>query len=293
MALPKSFTAAGYVNADQVRKRRRLMIGTEGITNSGKTEFMLSAPGPGLVICLDRGFDPVLDNPQPPKWRRDDFGFKVVTVPKVGTATQPEFLAYWKTFYNEFKDGLNNLDALTLCLDGDSDSWELQQLAEFGKLTQIPQLMRVAVNAARRAMISRAWDSGKIVIASNKVRDKWIDKVDEDGNPELDDKGKVKRVNSGEKERQGFSDQDYLWHVQIRHLYERKTEKVIPAGPRKGQKISTPPRWGLRILKCKANPRLEGDELWDDQCNFASLVKYIYPNVPLSEWGYESDTWPI
>ena len=286
MALPASFIRDGFLPAADIRKRRCLphlkrpgiMIGTDGLTNTGKTEFALSAPTPGIFIPIDRGFDGCLDNPNPPNSRMRDWGFKVIQAPLSTQSTQPEYLKYWKEFYGEFKRALDNPDCMTVVLDGDSDSWELQRLAEFGKLTQIPSIMYTNVNAARRAMIARAWDSGKIIIATNKVEDEYVVKTDAQGNPIVGSDGKEMRVKSGNLIRQGFKDQDYLWQIQIQHLHKEAYINSIT-------KREVPQQWGLRITKCKPNPPLQGLELWGSDCNFAGLVQVVYPHVSLAEWG--------
>ena len=91
--------------------------------------------------------------------------------------------------------------------------------------------------------------------------------------------GKPRRIKSGELERQGFSDQDYLWQIQIRHLYEPARTNTVT-----GKLV--PQRWGLQIMKCKANNALIGEKLWGSDCNFPSLVQTVYPHIPLSNWGY-------
>lgn len=275
MSLPASFLKDGFIPPGQLRKGkyRRLMIGTEGGANTGKTEFILSAPGPGINICLDRGFDACLDNPDPPSTRREDFAFHVVTAPLASQSQDPKFyLEYWRGFYGVYKKALDNADARTVAVDGDSDSWELQRLAENGKLTGVMPLGYTGLNASRRAMYARAYDSGKIIIATNKMAKKYETKYDTQGHPVLGTDGKEVREWDGKSyERQGFGDHEYLWQIQLRHLY-RKTPK--------GQE------WGIRILMCKADRTLEGMELWGADCNFQSLVQTVYPHIPLSEWGY-------
>jgi hypothetical protein len=262
MPLPASFARDGFFPAEKMRgKHRHLLIGTEGLPNTGKTEFACSAPGPGIVICLDRGFDAMLDNPNPPKSRRDDFAFKTIKIPLATQAAQPEYLQYWRDFYAEYKKALDNPDARTVVLDGDSDSWELQRLAEFGKLTQVPPIMYQQVNAARRAMIARAFDSGKIVISTNKLKDGYESQL-------TSDKKEV-RIKTGKYERQGFADHEYLYQIQLRHLFNEE----------KGS-------FGVKILRCKSDTTLQGLELWGEDCCFQSLVQCIYPTVPLSEWGF-------
>lgn len=286
MALPASFLRDGFMPAADSRKRRHLpglnrpgiLIGTEGESDTGKSEFAMSAPGPGIFLCVDRGFDGMLDNPNPPASRNPDFAFKATQAPlatQLGTAAG--YLEHWKAFYSEYTKALANPDARTVVLDGDSDTWELQRLAEFGTLQQIPSLRYVGVNAARRVMITRAWDSGKVVIATNKITDEYVSQRDEAGNVVLKD-GKEVRVKSGNQVRQGFGDTDYLWQIQIRHLYK-------PVGYNKITKKETAHQWGIRILKCKPNPALRGLELWGQDCNFAGLVQNIYPTIPLRDWG--------
>lgn len=288
MALPASFLRDGFVMPSQARKRHKLpngallkplMIGTEGVSNSGKSEFILSCPGPGIAICIDRGMEPVFDNPRPPKARRDDFAVKYMTVPLLGQTLQPEYLEYFKQCRSAIYTAIANPDALTIAIDGDSDFWELQVLAEFGKKTQVwPQTRWGDVQAARRVITARCHDSGKIIIGTNKLKDEYEPVIGDDGLPVKENNGEIKRAKTGRLERQGFKDQDYLWNIQIRHLYQpprvnAKTNKEMPA------------QWGLRILKCKADTSLEGTELWAGDCNFAGLVHLVYPNVTDKEWG--------
>lgn len=286
MTLPASFAKDGFLTGDRARlggrKFRRLMLGTEGQTDTGKSEFSWSAPGPGVCICLDRGFDAALDNPEPPP-TRNDFGFVVVSAKRVfgsneavkGTMTQ-----YWSEFYNAVKKAIANDDVRTLVIDGDSDSWEIQRLADLGALTGIyPQTKYSPVYAARRAFYSMLWDSGKIIIATNKVKDEWETVTDGEGNPVKDSNGEEKRRKTGNLERQGFPDQDYLWQIHVRHLF-----KPGSFNAKLGRDVEQ--QWGLRITKCKANKKLEGEELWGPDCNFASLVQFVYPQVPLEEWGF-------
>lgn len=271
MTLPLSFARDGFLSPDKLRaaqKYRRLMIGTEGLPNTGKSEFAISAPGPGLALCLDRGYEAMLDNKTPPPTRNSNWAFKVIPVPLETSATQAQFLDYWRAFYAEYSKALANVEARSILLDGDSDSWELQRLAEFGKLQQIPSILYTRVNCGRRAMIAKAYDSGKIIIATNKVKKSYRTTYDAMGKVMTDNTGKEVREWDGGYERQGFSDHEYLWQIQLRHLYDKA----------KG--------FGIRILMCKADKSLEGYELWGEYCNFQSLVETVYPDVPLKEWGF-------
>lgn len=258
--LPASFLKDGFLSADKVRgKVRRLLVGTDGWPNTGKTEFAISAPGPILVICLDRGFDSMLDNPRPPVTRCKDVAFKVVKTPLPTQLKQDQYLAQWRDFYSDYGAALSNPDARTVVMDGDSDSWELQRLAEFGKTLQVPSLQYASINSARKAMIARAWDSGKIVISTNKLGDGYETK--------LDNNNKSTQVKTGKLKRQGFSDWGYLYGVQLRHLYKDG-------------------EFGVEILMSKADMSLQGMQLWNEECCFQGVVQAIYPHIKLEEWGY-------
>ena len=273
MTLPTSFARDGFQAPAVLRgvKKRRLLVGCDGPPDSGKSEFALSAPGPGLAICLDRGLDPLFDNRQPPASRQSDWAFQVITAPLQTQTKQETFQEYWALFRDTVKRAAANPNARTLLLDGDSDSWELQRLAAFGTLSQIPSIRYTEVNAARRAFYARLWDSGKIIIATNKIRKVYKNKMLPDGTVAKDpNSGKDIREWDGKTyERQGFDDQEYLWQIQLTHMYSE-----------------TKQQWGIRIKKCKVDPSLVGMELWGNDCNFQSLVQVAYPNVPLSEWGY-------
>lgn len=284
MAVPSSFTRDGFVSLEQARRKpgtkfRRLMIATEGRADTGKTEFILSCPGPGLGVIVDRGFDGVADNPKPPPTRRSDFAFKLVQASAPSMATQDKWIEQWKTFYVAVRSALANTDALTVAIDGDSDSWELQRLAEHGKLTGVfPATRYTDVKAKRRGFYYEWWDSGKIIIATNKLKEEWADILDAHGNPIKDTSGENKRESTGNYIAQGFPDQEYLWQIRIRHLFK-------PASYNTVLKRDIPKQWGLKVLRSKANMDVVGQELWGEDATFTGLVQLVYPQIPLTEWG--------
>ena len=290
MALPPSFEKSGFRTIEQARTRvklkngkflKPLMIGTEGLTNSGKSEFYMSAPGPGMAVCIDRGIDGCLDNPNPPESRNPDWGFAVVPVPPATSGTQQDYVKYFTDIRQKLYDGASNPECVSLAIDCHGDFWELHKLASFGRLQGIMPLRYTQPYAEHRAILAKLWDSGKIVIGTNKLKDAYEDVLDDKGQPLKEADGSTKRKKSGDYDRQGFGDEDYLWAIQIRHLY--KEGKIIEKGPRAGQMSGQ--QWGIRILKCKVRPELRGHELWADQCSFKGLVNLAYPNIPDEEWG--------
>lgn len=275
--IPASLANAGYLTFDALMKKRNLLLGLEGETDTGKTEFILSCPGPGGVLCIDRNYLMTVQNPNPPKARRPDFGFKVINPPLVGTAVQDTYLQYWVMIRDTYYALLADPNTKTCALDGDSDTYEVQRLAAFGKLQGVMSIFYADVNAARRAFVARAHDSGKVAIFTCKLRDDYVNMKDGNGNNILDSNGKPMKEKSGKRVKQGFDDDDYLWHFRLLHLfkpaYVSRSGKDIPA------------QWGFRITKSKLNRSLEGTELWGEDCNFPGLVSYAFPHIPLGEWG--------
>lgn len=216
----------------------------------------------------------MLDNPHPPAARRNDYLFHVVKAPKAGQAMKDKYLEYWKAFYDKYKAALAHEAIQVVGVDGDSDTWELQRLAQWGKLTQVPSIMYTQVNAARRVMYARAFDSGKTVVMTNKIKKEYEDVFEKDGKPKMGDDGRQVREWRGKYERQGFNDQEYLFQVQLRHMTKYDKDGTL--------------QYGIRILKCKADMELIGFELWGDQCNYRGLIETVYPHIDPREFGFTS-----
>jgi hypothetical protein len=271
MTLPKSFLP--YVQ--QKRKYRGILIGTDGLPSSGKTEFLWSAPAPAIHIALDRMHRATVENQAPPPtrvlWEGHNMVIREEEVPSV-LNSQADALKVWVDYLtNYYRPAMRNEDARSVFIDGDSDSWDLQFMAEFGRTNQIPQLNRAPLNLVKRAMLAQAVDSGKIVITTSKVKKDYEKVLDDQGRwiPDPQQAGSFKSEWYGNYKRQGYADFEYLYEIQLRHHYE----------PTKKQ-------YGIEITMCKANRDLEGETLWGDECNLPTLLQTCYPHVDLSEWGY-------
>lgn len=284
--LPRSFLDAGFVPPEQARTRgtkyRGLMIRSEGRSDTGKTEFVLSCPGPGVIIACDRGFDATFDNQQPPPARRKDFGIRILQMP---TATDfgsaADYVPYYRNFYVALEQGLSIPEARTLCVDGDNFTWNLQKLAEWGKITGVyPQVKYFEPTEARMSLYWKMWNTGKVIVTTNWVKDEWHNVLNPDGTPKLSKDGEAIREKTGGSVSMGFPNQNYLWDVCIQHLFKAAMVRKIA-----GREIRIGPQWGLRITKCKANPNMIGEELWGDECNFRGLVQKVYPHIAPEAWG--------
>ena len=273
----------GFTPLSQFKPRPRLILGIEGLPDTGKTEFSLTAP-PGIgVLAVDRGYEHVITKAVPPTHRQKDISLKIFPVPQPGEnpgdgskavyGSYKEMANIYKNIWDEYakwyKTAIACPDFRTVVIDGDSDTWDLQQLASFGKVVQVPPLQRTDVNAARRIMIARAFDSGKNIIYTYRIKPEYENKV------RINARGVATEVGerTGEYKRVGFGEQDYVVQVQLRSLYESS---------RAGQEEN---KYGVRIMKCKPSPELVGFELWGGDNNFKGLVEAIYPDADPKEWG--------
>jgi hypothetical protein len=292
--LPVSFNK--YIVARPTLKRMMILI--QGSQNTGKTEFIMSAPGPGLNFCLDMGYEGVENNEDPPKTRNSsiiNFPFSVKpTMSIVGSddaGTAKIFAEEWNAFEMAYMETIKNEDSLTSGLDGGTEQWETLRMALWGRLEQIIQLNYPAAYKLLRAFVWRQFNSHKNIIQTFKMKDEWVDDLDAFGNVQLDDKGRKKRKASGGKEMDGphggFS--EYCWQVQMQSMYRdgSPAKTILNKITKKTVTIPAKPgEFGMRILECKFKKSLKDYELWGDECNFQGLARLIFPNTPLSDWGY-------
>lgn len=287
MTLPASFNQ--YTTTVIKPKFRRLVIASQGNDNTGKSEFILSMPGPGICSCIDMGYEGMMQNPNPPATRGDGiYMLPYEILHNKEATTQDVYKEAWRLFRNHSLNLLKNTDSITQAIDSGTDAYNSLRLAVYGRLEQIPSMQYVESDALWKSFLDKHNNSGKNIIMTHKMKDEYVNKVDPFGNVVMRADGTgPEKVSSGKRIRQGFRDHDYMFTIQLEHMFRPAETEVIEKGPRAG-KIRTiaPMDWGIKILRCKINRGLEGCELWGSDCNFQGLVKFIYPNVPLSQWGY-------
>ena len=133
----------------------RLAISLDALEKSGKTHWSLfTAPDPIAVIMADEGTEHVLE-----KARRA--GKKIAgvldiiykdPVTKGRSAANDQLQAEWQTKWGYCVNGIEALaqdtTIRTVIMDTETARWQLCQLAFFGKLSQITQVLRTECNQA-------------------------------------------------------------------------------------------------------------------------------------------------
>ena len=267
----------GFTPLSQMKARRRLMIGIDGLADTGKTEFALTFPPPICALFIDQGYEHVIGRLNPPPARQQDIDYRVFQLPQAGMSVsgastqddnQKAYKQIWSDFYANYILAISSPRYRTVLVDGDSETWDLQRLAAFGKLTQVPPMEYTNVNQARRVLIRRGFDSGKNMAFTYRVGHEYESTV------KLNAAGVPKEVSerTGNYVRKGFADQDYIVQVQLR-TQRRHTE----AGT----------QFGVEITKCKPDVDLIGMQLWGSDCCYRGIVQAIYPGANPADWGLE------
>lgn len=191
----------GYQPA-QKSKFRRIVMSTEALDKEGKTEFILSAPGPIALLNFDVGLEGVIEKHlKKKKIEVAEFDYREVTNYK-------EWEKMWERSKMAFVDALHDKATRTIGVDTATEWWELARMAAFGKLTQVLPHNYGPVNAEFRDLIRKAYDFDKNVIFSHKMKEQYVN-----------DKGTGKMI------RAGFGDMQYSVQINVR-LWRNK-EKVF------------------------------------------------------------------
>lgn len=238
-----------------------MLVGSNGLDKTGKSEFWLSAPGPIGCVNLDIGLEGVVE-----KWvKRNkkvwvlDFNIPPVT-PKGTPMTQAEYIQYFSKTRVAYETLISHRDVRTVVVDTGSEWWDLAKLAEFGTITPKVDVRNrfQPLNQLFRSLIRRAYDSDKNLIITHKMKPNYMTTTKPDGSTTDSWDGKSYK-------KSGFSDDAYLIQVNIEHLYEG------------GQ-------FGIRILNCRQNMTIAGYEMTQSECNFSTLGTLVFPDTVERDW---------
>lgn len=232
-----------------------MLVGSDGLDKTGKTNFFLTAPGPIAGINLDIGLEGVTR-----KFSKDKRIWMVnYNIPPIDTKRE-EYAAHYFKIKTAYEKALNHKDVRTVVIDTGTDFWELIRLAEFGVVnpkTSAGSLSYTSANNIYRGLMRMAYDSDKNLIVTHKLGKNWIKTKTA--------QGADTSTWDGTYERDGFRESSYLVQVNIRHFY------------RDGQ-------FGIQIINCRHNMEIAGMELPQDECTFAHLGVNVFEGSTLSDW---------
>ncbi len=226
----------GFLPPSQVVPRR-VVATLSGHEKSGKTDMALrTAPEPVFFISLDMGTEGVVH-----KFVDRDIKMYEVKVPR----NQPKevYVGIWNDLLMRIRAVLDNNQG-SLVIDTESECWELQRLATFGRLDQVMPHHWGPINAAKRELVREFYHSDLTVILLHKMsreykNDAW----------------------TGGWGRKGWSDMGYSVQANLETVRHDGDDGT---------------RFGVQVKDCRQNPALNGQIFWDDSRSFEFLLLMVH-----------------
>lgn len=244
---------AGYVLASG-EVDQRIILAIDADEKCGKTHFALTAPAPISYISTDFGLDGVVQKFQSYKriWVcEQQIGVEQLLALGADQAAR-EASKVQRAIDKAYAAALGK--ARTIVIDNASDLWEIDRLAEFGKLDKVMAREYGPVNRHFKGRIQAARSQGHTnLILIHQVKDEYL-----------------KNERTGKKKRAGFAATGYLVDVNA-FMYKNPSEEI-------------PARYHLAITDCRHQPDVEGLDLSGEDLDFPSLAGLIFPQSSRGDW---------
>lgn len=272
MALDLSGTT--FTSVPKLRAPRTIWS-VKGLPKTGKNRFAFTAPSDIVLHRFDTSSQGALEEMQ--------FGTKGLriythdyTPPILPTGivalTDQQLKDQYKPVLDNFDRNFRALAprARTTIIDTESELWQIQRLAQYGKITQIVALQYANLNRAVTEWV-RLFEQGENnnLILLSQAREEW-------GNG-TDDKGKAIRVKTGRLERMGSDAADFLVQAFFNAGYIEA--QIGPQG-----QVLEPAHFYLDLVRSDTNADLVGMRWWDKQITFQNVASALYPKVPAEAW---------
>lgn len=247
----------GFKIANEAPKRR-LVIAVDGLDKEGKSNFLLTAPGPIAYQNFDTGTEGVIEKFQTSKIiHRADYKVKILKGMSPEQAIGAAAPA-WEQFVEDYKIALDQGikgKIKTIGWDTASENWEILRLARLGKLTQVMPHHYTALNTEYRNLVREVFDTPLNMVLLHKLKPEWKDST-----------GSGKGNKTGNYERAGFGDMAFL--VQINVICWRDKDG----------------HFHVTVKNCRQNPAVAGLDLVDEMASFKWLAVNVYPDTMLEDW---------
>ena len=221
--------------------RKRLVMSLMGHQKTGKTHFSLEhTPRPVFYANIDLGTEGVTN-------KIDVADVQEVIVRYEKGKQHQEYKKLWAEVEDLYNEALSH-NSGTLVIDSESQSWELQMLAEFGRTDQIMPRDRGNLNSDKRAFINACLSSDMNIIFCSRLREVWID-----------------NKATGTYERRGYNGLDYDCQV-VAWSVKRQAKDVM------GNVVGDT-EFGLQVMDSRLNPSMEGKTYWGPMCRFDVVME--------------------
>jgi len=271
--LPADFSSLGFETIEAGREVARIVASTAAQEKSGKTHWgVLTWPDPMAVFSLDTGTRMIVEKALrsgrrivynkflvPETQFKDDNKAKALSGAERKTAEQE-----WDRFKDSIRKVIEYPKLRSLIIDTATEMWELARMARFGKTTQVPPQLYVALNAEMRELLTSVYERQDLnVLFIHKMKKEYKSKA-----------GLDKEVWSGRWERAGFGDLPYIVDMNLENYFNHETM-----------------RFGVRVLDCpRSNPQVIGQEFEDAADGspmgaFPWMAVACFPDTDLAYWA--------
>jgi hypothetical protein len=180
----------------------------------------------------------------------------------VQAAAQPA----WDQFYRAYYASIANFR--TTVIDTTSDLYQLQRLANFGRLEKIPQLAYGQLKREFAKLFDDAFATPGNLICISHMKDR--------GETVKDEKGGTKWQATGVYEIDGPS----VITDKVQAVVEMWREDLETEDETTGLKV----KFNAQIIDSRHNPAAMGHKFVDFDVTFADVAKVIFPNSTATDW---------
>lgn len=224
--------------------KKRLVMSHSGHQKTGKTHFSLEhTPEPVFYANIDMGTEGV-------SHKMAGRNIQEVIVRYEKGWPQQEYQRLWGELDTLYKDALNT-NTGTLVIDSETENWELEMLAEFGRTAEILPRTRQNLNSDKRAFINACLASDMNIIFCSRVREVWLD-----------------NKATGTYERKGYNGLDYDCQV-VSWGQKRHNPALLDAA---GNVVGGT-EFGVQVIDSRLNPAMEGKTYWGPMCRFDVVME--------------------
>lgn len=247
--------ALGFETPD-TSAHHRLIVSSSAKEKTGKTHFSIATtPEPIAFIDFDVGTEGVIEKFPRRKMIHKKFQIRKEKMLAGDRYTQADAEADWTAVQEVIRACVRSKAIKTLVVDTATELWEVARLSEFGKLDQVKSHHYGPVNAEFRNIIQAPYMRSDInVIYTHKVKKEYKNDTWKGG-----------------YERAGFGDMPFLAQVNIEHY--RVSEMEDEDRP-----------FAIKIINCRQNADMEGEELIGPMCTFANLGRMVFPGSSKEDW---------
>jgi hypothetical protein len=227
----------------------KINLTVDAVQKSGKSHFALTAPGPIAYHDFDRGLGGVAD--KFPDKEIYHFNYVYSATNKLPGSDQAPLAEKAAKVWSEFvRNVLASAEShRSVVIDPGHRVWDLIRLARLGKLTQVPPLQYVAVNAEFTELIQKLHGSPANILWLHRMKPVYVNN---------------EKTNAFE--RSGYSDIGYDVDTALRTTYDANEG------------------WTVTLDSCRTDKTLEGGKLSGENATFQGVAKTMYPNADENNW---------